>query len=102
MALERHILYSSKKASMPFECSAVLSNISWDHIQIVVGWSSSVDLAIFFVCFKLAIRRLHRVLFLLFAHHMFCLAWVTLQAGYLLAFRDIWFAAKYYGKHEQT
>ena len=38
----------------------------------------------------------------LFSHHMFCLAWVTLQAGYLLAFRDIWFAAKYYGTHEQT
>ena len=62
MALELQILYNSKKASMPFECSAVLSNISWDHIQIVVGWSSSVDLAIFVVCFKLAIRRIHRVL----------------------------------------
>ena len=34
-------------------------------------------------------------LYMLFAHHMFCLAWVTLQAGYHLAFRDIWFAAKY-------
>ena len=40
--------------------------------------------------------------YMLFAHHMFCLAWVTLQAGYLLAFRDIWFAAKYYGTHERT